>query len=60
MEDPDNDAFHYIKAPPQPTYRVYFWQKDLWEGYQVPPYTHSSSWIAKGPRADIKCCSFRV
>ena len=41
MEDPDTDAFHYIKAPPQPTYRVYFWQKDLWEGFQVAPHTEA-------------------
>ncbi|KAL3155266.1 hypothetical protein ABBQ32_013196 [Trebouxia sp. C0010 RCD-2024] len=33
LEEPDNDAFHYVEGPWQPVYRVVFWQKDLWEGY---------------------------
>lgn len=35
VEEPDIDAFHYVDGPKQPTYRVTFHQKDLWEGYQV-------------------------
>ncbi len=37
VEEPDIDAFHYVEGPRQPTYRVTFYQKDLWEGYQVSP-----------------------
>ena len=35
VEEPDIDAFHYVDGPMQPTYRITFYQKDLWEGYQV-------------------------
>jgi len=35
VEEPDIDAFHYVDGPRQPTYRITFYQKDLWEGYQV-------------------------
>ena len=37
VEEPDIDAFHYVDGPRQPTYRITFYQKDLWEGYQVGP-----------------------
>ena len=37
VEEPDIDAFHWVEGPKQPTYRVTFYQKDLWEGYQVCP-----------------------
>ena len=37
VEEPDIDAFHYVEGPMQPAYRVTFYQKDLWEGYQVCP-----------------------
>lgn len=50
VEEPDIDAFHYVDGPKQPTYRVTFYQKDLWEGYQAcflfdwhPKITFSSS-----------------
>ncbi|KAA6418792.1 MAG: nitrile hydratase subunit alpha [Trebouxia sp. A1-2] len=33
LEEPDIDAFHYVEGPRQPVYRVVFYQKDLWEGY---------------------------
>ena len=35
VEEPDIDAFHWVEGPMQPTYRITFYQKDLWEGYQV-------------------------
>ncbi|CAK0783031.1 hypothetical protein CVIRNUC_006226 [Coccomyxa viridis] len=34
VEEPDIDAFHWVEGPMQPTYRITFYQKDLWEGYQ--------------------------
>ena len=40
VEEPDIDAFHYVDGPKQPTYRVTFHQKDLWEGYQVSSPCH--------------------
>ncbi len=33
--------FHYVDGPKQPTYRVTFYQKDLWEGYHV---SRNTSW----------------
>ena len=30
VEEPDIDAFHWVEGPKQPTYRVTFYQKDLW------------------------------
>ena len=38
VEEPDIDAFHWVEGPMQPTYRITFYQKDLWEGYQVCPH----------------------
>ena len=38
--------FHYVDGPKQPTYRVTFYQKDLWEGYQVGKYLAlRCSWV---------------
>ncbi len=63
VEEPDIDAFHYVDGPKQPTYRVTFHQKDLWEGYQVsaPPCTISrvSGFLRSGGTRADKCCSAR-
>ena len=50
VEEPDIDAFHYVDGPKQPTYRVTFRQKDLWEGYQVshPPPAYQDIRISSG------------
>ena len=33
VQEPDNDAFSWVEAPSQPTYRIKFLQHDLWELY---------------------------
>ena len=30
VEEPDIDAWRWVEGPKQPTYRVTFYQKDLW------------------------------
>ena len=38
MEEPDIDAFHWVEGPKQPTYRVTFYQKDLWYAIGHPKH----------------------